>query len=144
MFNWNIVQRVDVQFVLVQIDFWTKDIIQKYMFSCRCGQGPVLIRLHPTFVSMSLPLCKYLSRARILPPLVPCTPFAKLYGSVVKILKSAKILKPPGRPNSVTAVNSARKILSNERYAEYFGRLTDHQPFLGNGFPVPRKHLDGI
>ena len=30
--DWNIVQRVDVQFVLVQIDFWTKDIIQKYMF----------------------------------------------------------------------------------------------------------------
>ena len=46
----------------------------------RCGQGPVLIViwLHPTFVSMSLPLCKYLSRPRILPPLVPCTPFSKL------------------------------------------------------------------
>ena len=24
------------------------------------------------------------------------------------------------------------------------GRLTDHQHFLGNGFPVPGKHFDGI
>ena len=58
----------------------------------RCGQGPVLIViwLHPTFVSMSLPLCKYLSRPRILPPLVPCTPFAKIrFGICTRLSVSA-------------------------------------------------------
>ena len=63
-----------------------------------------------------------------------------LYCSAVKILKSAKILKLPGRPNLVTAVNSARKILGKEICRVFWS--TDGSPtFSGKWLPSSWKTL---